>query len=123
MQSAIVKMLLGMLTKAGLKTLFNQIAKSEMFQEFIQGLILKRVEGLKDTHPETYTSIEGYTIAVSKLPAIFTDDNPNNLEQVAAAFRLKQFEALEATFEDIQDRAAKVLINTKRGKLKLTLSQ
>lgn len=110
-----------MLTKAGLQTLFNQVAKSSMFQEFIQGLIMKRVEGLRVTNPETYASIESYTIAVSKLPAIFTDDNPDNLEQVAAAFRLRQIENLEDTFEEITDKSTKVLGSTKRAKTRLKL--
>ena len=115
-------MLLGLLSKAGIQALLNQLAKSSMFKEFIQGLILKRVEGLKATHPETYASIEAYTVAVSNLPAIFTDDDPNNLEQVAVAFRLQQFNQLETTFENIQDKATKVIVNTKAVKLRLKLA-
>lgn len=119
MQSALVKMILGLLTKSGLKMLLNQVAKSAMFKEFIQGLILSRVEGLRITHPETYASIEGYTIALSTLPEIFTDDNKNDLDQVAVAFRLKQLEQVETTFEEVSIKSAKVLTAAKKARIRV----
>ena len=112
-------MLLGMLSKEGLKLLIGKIAKTAMFQEFIQGLIMERVKGLKDTYPETYSSIQAYTIAVSRLPAILTDDDPNNLEQIAVAFRLKQLGQLEETFEDASNKAVRVLTATKKARIRV----
>lgn len=119
MQSAAVKLLLSFLTKSGLKILISTIAKTDMFQNFITGLITDRVAGLKESHPETYESIAQYAAAVSRIPAILTDEDPNNTEQLAQEFRLKRIQALELALEDAKERAGRSLTSARKLTLKV----
>lgn len=90
MQSTIIKTLLSMLGKAGWKSLVNAIAKSPMFQMFVRDLIMKRLEGLKVKYPALYTTLDGFATALSKVPEVTTDENPNDVDQIAALFALNQ---------------------------------
>ena len=97
--SALIQTFLALFGKAGLKAIDNTIATSDLFQGFIKELILKRVEGLKGKYPELYVSLEGYVSALAKFPAIFTDSDPDNVEQVALVLRLKAAELQAALAE------------------------
>jgi len=90
--NAFIKTFFNLFGKAGLKALINFVAQSDMFKDFVHGLIMKRLSGLKETQPELYTSIDGYATAVASLPQIFTDEDTDDLGQVAVAFRLEQLE-------------------------------
>lgn len=116
--STLISTFLSIFGKAGLKAIINNLATSDLFQSFIKGLILKRLEGLKVKYPELYVSLEGYTNALAKFPAIFTDDNPDNVEQVALVLRLKAAE-LQAAMEEA-NRAADVF-STKARALKISV--
>jgi hypothetical protein len=85
---AFLKTFLALFGKAGLKALINTLASSSMFQDFVHGLIMKRLEGLKAKYPSLYTTLDGYATAVSKIPEVTTDDNPNNVDQIAELFTL-----------------------------------
>ena len=119
MQGAAVKLLLGFLSKAGLKILISTIAKADMFQNFIQGLITDRVAGLKESHPETYETIAQYAAAVSRIPAILTDEDPNNTEQLVQEFRLKRIQELELALEDAKTEAGRSLVSARKLTLKV----
>jgi hypothetical protein len=85
-----LKMFLSMFGKAGLKALINTLAGSSMFQEFVHGLIMKRLEGLKEKYPALYTTLDGFALALSKIPAVTTDEDPHDVDQIAALFALNQ---------------------------------
>lgn len=81
-------MFLATFGKTGLKALINTLAGSSLFQEFVHGLIMKRLSGLQVKYPALYTTLDGYALAVSKIPQVTTDDNPNNVDQIAELFAL-----------------------------------
>lgn len=99
---AFLKTFFALFGKTGLKALINALASSAMFQDLVHGLIMKRLEGIKETRPELYTTVNGYVTAVSKIPAVFTDENPNDVEQLAQLLRLQE------NLQEV-DRALKLL--------------
>lgn len=89
----LIKLILTSFGNYGLKQIVNAIASTDMFKVFIKELLLKRVTGLQEKYPEVYTTFETYSIAVSEIPAILTDDNQQDIEQIALLLRLEQFQS------------------------------
>lgn len=106
MVNSLISTLLSLLGKKGWQALVANIAGTDMFQTFLHDLIMKRLAGLQDK-PELYASIDGYATALSKVPAVLTDDDPNNTEQLAVLFRL------EAHLEEVNKATAPLLKGTK----------
>ena len=102
---AFLKTFLALFGEKGLKALINTIASSAMFKDFVKGLIMARLGGLKDKYPSMYDTLDGYAEAVSTLPQIFSNDNPNDVEEVAELLRLKA--ELEKSLSLVVTQAAK----------------
>lgn len=114
--NTLIKSILGLFGKAGLKALINAISSSDLFREFIVDLILSRIGGLRDKYPELYTRIEETAHVLSEIPAILTDENPSNTEQIAGAFTLTQsVKKLEVQFDLIKESASRTTAAAKRA--------
>lgn len=101
---AFLKTFLALFGEKGLKALINTIASSAMFKDFVKGLIMARLGGLKEKYPSMYDTLDGYAEAVSTLPQIFSNDNPNDVEEVAELLRLKA--DLEKSLTIVIEKAA-----------------
>lgn len=110
----LLSVFLSLFGKAGIKALINSIASSDLFKDFIKGVLLKRVEGLKVNYPQTYTLFEQYTNAVSEIPAILTDEDPKNVEQIAAA--LLEF---QNTLKKLSAKTADVSVSARSFKINI----
>lgn len=99
--------------KAGLKALVNSIATTDLFQDFIKQVLLKRVEGLQVKYPETYKLFEAYTETVSEIPAILTDENPDNIEQIALSLQ-----GFQGTMKKLSGTTADVCVSARAFQLK-----
>lgn len=107
-----LKMFLGLFGKAGLKALINTLANSSMFQDFVHGLIMKRLEGLKPKYPALYNTLDGYAFAVSQIPAVVTDGDPADVDQIAALFQL------EAHLQDVEEATKSLTAKSRSIRLK-----
>ncbi len=81
--------LISLLGKNGLKSLVNALAQSDLFKDFIKDLLVNRVKGLEAKYPESYTAFVQYAGVVSELPAILTDEDANNVEQIAVLLQFR----------------------------------
>lgn len=87
--NAIISGLLTMFGKAGLKAVLNALVSSDLFKDAVVGLITGRVQQLKVERPELYARLEETAHVIAGLPAVLTDDNPNDGEQVASSFTIQ----------------------------------
>lgn len=114
MQKTIIKSLLSLLGKAGWKALAYAIAGSALFQEFVHDLIMKRLEGLKEKYPVLYTTLDGFALALSQVPEVTTDEDPNDIDQIAALFALnQQLDAVEKSLAKLTLKSKEVHLKAK----------
>jgi hypothetical protein len=100
-----LKMFASLAGKEGRKKLLNMLLSTEMFKSAAYNLIMGRLSGLQK-YPELYATMQGYATAVSNLPDILTDDNSEDVEQVAAMLRLK-IEALTQNLAEVTELSRK----------------
>jgi len=116
MLATLVKQLLKLGGKDAILAIVGFLAASDYFKEFVHSLIMNRLTGLHDKYPVLYDTVDGYAEAISELPAVFTDDNPNNVDQAAALFALKL--KLEANLAQVADVAKKLEVKSREIKRK-----
>lgn len=112
----LINTLLALFGKSAIKGIINSLASSKYFQDLVKGLILSRFPGIKEKQPEVYKTLEQYADLVSRTPAILTDDDPDNLSQVAIALRLQEIEDYIASVAKGTDA---VTTTTRKVRLKI----
>lgn len=112
----LINTLLALFGKTAIKGIINSLASSKYFQDFVKGLFLTRLKGLEAKQPEVYKTLEQYVDVLSKTPAILTDDDPNNLSQIALALRLRE---LDDHLKAVAEAAETTGVTARRVRLKI----
>lgn len=110
---------LALFGKSGLRALVNAIVGTEYFKDVTKGLLVGQISGLREPYPELYTTLTQVADVVSDIPDILTDDNPNNLEQLAVELRLARIQELENLFAKLREVSESVETATRTLRLKV----
>ena len=103
-----------MFGEKGLKAIINVVLSTDMFKSLLKGLIMGRVAGLQEKYPQLYLTIDQYATAVSQIGEVVTDDDPNNVDQIAALFALEQnLKSVEIALKSLDTQSKGVRISLK----------